>query len=128
MTVWLPDVETVLLLHRKMIDRSGGSHGVREMGLIESAVARASTAFGGVEAYPDLLSKAAAMGCGLAQNHGFIDGNKRVGMAVVLLILRRNGVTLAYTQEELIDLGLSVAQGSADVAEVLEWICSHLVT
>lgn len=127
MNIWLPDIDAVLLLHKKMIVHSGGSHGTRDMGLIESAIARASAAYGGVEAYPDILSKAAAMGCGLTQNHGFIDGNKRIGMAVMLLILRRNHVQLSYRQEELISLGLSVAQGTADVPDVIRWITSHIV-
>ena len=128
MMCWLPDLDTVLRLHSKMILHSGGSDGVRDIGLVHSAIARASAAFGGVEAYPTLIEKAAAMGCGLAQNHGFIDGNKRIGMAVMLLILRRNAVQLAYEQQELITLGLSVAQGTADVPEVLNWIRSHQIT
>lgn len=125
MKIWLPDADAVRLLHTKLIARSGGSDGVRDIGLIESAIARASAAFAGVEAYPDILDKAAAMGCGLAQNHGFIDGNKRIGMAVMLLILRRNGVTLSYTQEELVTLGLSVARRTADVADVIQWLHAH---
>ena len=125
--IWLPTPEVVLRLHQKMIDCSGGSHGIRDVGLIESAVARASAAFGDTEAYPGVVAKAAAMGCGLAQNHGFIDGNKRIGMAVMLLILRRNGVVLHYSQKELTDLGLSVARGIADVAEAAAWIESHTI-
>lgn len=124
---WLPDAEVVIRLHQMMIDRSGGSHGVRDLGLIESAIARASAAFGGIEAYPDILSKAAAMGCGLAQNHGFVDGNKRIGMAVMLLILRRNGIVLSYTQDELIAVGLSVAQNVANVTDILNWIKAHII-
>ena len=128
MTCWLPDLDTVLRLHSKMIHHSGGSDGVRDIGLVHSAIARASAAYGGVEAYPTLVEKAAAMGCGLAQNHGFIDGNKRIGIAVMLLILRRNAVQPAYKQQELVTLGLSVAQGTADVPDVLNWILSHQIT
>ncbi len=128
MTIWLPALEHILLLHQKLIDRSGGAHGIRDLGLIDTAIARASAAFGNIEAYPDVLSKAAAMGCGLAQNHGFIDGNKRIGMAVMLLILRRNAVQLAYEQQELVALGLAVAQGTADIPDVLAWIKSHQIT
>ena len=128
MMCWLPDLDTVLRLHSKMILHSGGSDGIRDIGLVHSAIARASAAYGGVEAYPTLIEKAAAMGCGLAQNHGFIDGNKRIGMAVMLLILRRNAVQLAYEQQELIALGMSVAQGTADVSDVLNWIYSHQIT
>lgn len=126
--IWLPTVENVLLLHQKLIDRSGGSAGVRDLGLIESALARAEAAFGGVEAYQGTIRKAAAVGCGLTQNHGFVDGNKRIGMAAMLLILRRNGVKLAYTQAELVTLGLEVAQGKADTEQVAAWIARHRTT
>jgi len=95
------------------------------MGLIESAVSRAQASFAGFEAYKGVSAKAAAIGCGLTQNHGFIDGNKRIGMAVTLLILRRNGVHLAYTQQELVALGLAVARGDADVEQVAKWIETH---
>ena len=126
--IWLPTVENVLLLHQKLIDRSGGSAGVRDLGLIESALARAEAAFGGVEAHQGTIRKAAAVGCGLTQNHGFVDGNKRIGMAAMLLILRRNGVKLAYTQAELVTLGLEVAQGKADTEQVAAWIARHRTT
>lgn len=126
MMIWLPTFEQVILLHSKLIAKTGGCDGVREAGLIESALARASASFGGVEAHPGILGKAAAAGCGLAQNHGFIDGNKRIGIAVMLLILRRNNVSLRYTQDELINLGLSIAQGTMDVPDVEAWLTSHL--
>ena len=125
MSLWLPTAEDVLLLHRKLIQRTGGADGVRDMGLIESALARAEASFGGVEAHPSLEEKVAAVGCGLMQNHGFVDGNKRVGVTVLLLMLRRNGVTLRYTQEELVQLGLSVAQGVMDVPQTAAWIRNH---
>lgn len=125
--IWLPTIENILLLHQKMIACSGGSAGVRDIGLIASALARGQTAFGGVELYSAIEQKAAAIGCGLTKNHGFVDGNKRIGMAAMLLILRRNGVQLAYTQKELIELGLAVAQGMADVEEITAWIQNHTI-
>ncbi len=123
--IWLPSIENILLLHQKMAKASGGSEGIRELGLIESAIARAAASFAGVEAHPGVVEKAAAIGCGLTQNHGFIDGNKRIGMAALLLILRRNGLQIAYTQDELIALGLAVAQGKMDVPEMVEWVLGH---
>lgn len=75
--------------------------------------------------YPVIEQKAAAIVCGLTKNHSFVDGNKRIGMATMLLILRRNGVQLSYTQEELIALGLAVAQESDDVEETIAWIREH---
>ena len=125
MTVWLPELSDVVRFHTMVSEATGGADGVREAGLIDSALARASAAFSGVEAYPDVIGKAAAAGCGLVQNHGFIDGNKRIGVAVMLLILRRNGVTLRYTQDELAQLGLGLAQGLLSVPETIRWIEDH---
>ena len=127
MNTWLPTLDHVLLLHEKLIAQTGGADGVRDMGLIESALARASASFGGVEAHPGIIVKAAAVGCGLTQNHGFVDGNKRIGMAAMLLILRRNGIVLKYTQDELVSLGLSVACGKTSVQDAATWIEDHRV-
>lgn len=125
MSIWLPELSDVLHFHTLVSNQTGGADGVREAGLIESALARASAAFGGVEAYPGVIGKAAAAGCGLVQNHGFIDGNKRIGVAVMLLILRRNGVKLCYTQDELARLGMGLAQGVLSVPETIEWLEAH---
>ena len=127
MTIWLPELSDVMRFHTMVSEATGGADGVREAGLVDSALARASAAFGGVEAYPDVIGKAAAAGCGLVQNHGFIDGNKRIGVAVMLLILRRNGVTLRYTQDELAQLGFGLAQGLLSVPETIRWIEDHRV-
>ena len=127
MSMWIPSLEDVMRLHTKVTCASGGSDGVREAGLVESALARASAGFGGVELYPDLVGKAAAIGAGLTHNHGFIDGNKRIGVMTMLLMLRRNGVRLRYTQQELIDLSLQMAQGKAGVEEADAWIRGHQV-
>ncbi len=127
MSMWLPTVENLLLLHRKLIDRTGGAHGVRDITLIESALARATAAFGGVYAHHGIVDKAAAVGCGLTQNHGFVDGNKRIGMTAMLLILHRNEIYLQYEQSELVALGLNIAQGLINVADVAAWIGKHRV-
>ena len=118
-------IEEVLVLHEIMIQRTGGSAGVRDLGLIESALARGEAAFGGVEAYPDQIGKAAAIGSGLVQNHGFIDGNKRVGIAVLLLLLQDEGIKLQYSQEELSDLGFHIAADHWSVEQVIAWIHEH---
>ena len=123
--IWLPTKEQVMLLHQKLVDASGGSAGLRDAGLVESALARASAAFAGVEAYKGVEAKAAAVGCGLVQNHGFVDGNKRIGVAVMLLILRRNGVQMQCTCEEVTALGLAIAQGLQDGPDVVQWIHAH---
>ena len=126
MSIWLPTLEQILILHERLILKTGGSNGIRDIGLIESALARANASFADVELYPGLLSKAAAICCGLTQNHGFVDGNKRIGVTAMLMILRQNGIQLQYTQEELVILGLSVAQGQMDIAQVESWLQTHL--
>ena len=126
MRLWLPDAAQVMLIHERLVALTGGAPGIRDAGLIESAIARASASFGGVEAHPGLLAKAAAICCGLTKNHGFVDGNKRVGVTAMLLIMRKNAVPLAYSQEELIQLGLSIAQGDMDVPDVESWLRTHL--
>jgi len=120
--MWRPSVEEILRLHQKLIERTGGATGVRSVPLIESALQRFSASFGECEAYQALEEKAAAVTCGLIQNHGFIDGNKRVGVEAMRLILAMNDVVICYAQKELVDLGLAVAQGSMDVMHVAEWI------
>jgi len=123
--IWLPTVEQVMRLHSKMIARTGGSDGVRDLGLIESAIMRASARYGDFEIYPTAAQKAASVCCGLVGNHGFVDGNKRIGVAVMLLILQKNGVLLQYTQQELIRFGLDLAQGLLSVDECVQWIETH---
>ena len=93
--------------------------------MIESALARASAGYGDYERYPGVEAKAAAIAHGLGSNHGFLDGNKRVGVAVMLLILRKNGIPLSYTQRELIRLGLDIATDQADPDDVENWIARH---
>ena len=126
MSIWLPNLKQILILHERLVLKTGGASGIRDIGLIESALARADASFANVELYPGVLAKAAAICCGLTQNHGFVDGNKRIGVTAMLLVLRQNGILLQYTQAELVTLGLSLAQGQMDVAEVEAWLQAHL--
>lgn len=123
--MWCPTVQQVLLFHDKLIQQTGGCAGVRSLSLIESALNRFHTSFDGEELYPSIEEKAAAAACGLIQNHGFTDGNKRIGAAVLLLILRKNKIALAYTQEELISIILEIASSKADIPELVSWIHAH---
>lgn len=123
--IWLPTTEQVMRLHQKLVERTGGAHGLRDAGLIESAIARPQAAYGGVEPYPSVEEKAAALCCALIGNHGFVDGNKRIGIASMLLVLAKNDMTITYTQDELIALGLAIAQGQTDENGVVEWIRRH---
>lgn len=115
----------VLTLHSALIQEFGGSDGVRDEGLLESALAAPFQTFGGEPIYPSLQAKAAQLGFGLVCNHPFVDGNKRIGAHVMLVFLAVNGVDLHYEQQELIDIILSVASGKTDRHGLLQWILDH---
>ena len=115
----------ILRLHQKLLDATGGLSGTRDLGLLESAVYSANQVFGEEEAYPTVEQRAARLAYAITQNHPFVDGNKRIGMLVMLMTLRLNHVQIQYTQAELIQLGLSVADNSYRYEDILAWINNH---
>lgn len=117
----------MIRIHGRLIAKTGGMDGVRDAGLVESAVLRARAGFGDVERYPTAIDQAAAVCEGLVANHGFVDGNKRIGVVVMLLILAKNGVHLRYAQPELVDLGLGTARGDLRQRDIADWIQKHIV-
>lgn len=119
--------EKVLLLHKLIAEETGGSVGVRDEALLESALEGAFAGFGDKEFYPSKEEKGARLGCTLVSNHAFVDGNKRIGMYVMLTFLEVNGIRLECTNEELVQTGLSLANGSMGYTELLEWIMDHKV-
>lgn len=119
-------VDEIITLQEKVIAKTGGSIGLRDRGLLESAVYSADSAFGDVEIYPSLEEKAARLAFAITVNHAFVDGNKRIGILVMLLTLELNGRSLTYTQAELIALGLGVADGKLKYEEILAWVTGHL--
>jgi death-on-curing protein len=118
-------VEQVLFLHARLIEETGGSHGVRDVALLESAVARPQATFDGVDLYPDLFYKAAALMDSLIRNHPFIDGNKRTGIAAAALFLRQNGRYLTATNSELEAFTLYVTESRPDVSEIAAWLKTY---
>ena len=118
-------VSEILRLHQKPLDATGGLSGTRDLGLLESAVYSANQVFGEEEAYPTVEQRAARLAYAITQNHPFVDGNKRIGMLVMLMTLRLNHVQIQYTQAELIQLGLSVADNSYRYEDILAWITNH---
>ena len=118
-------VSEILRLHQKLLDATGGLSGTRDLGLLESAVYSANQVFGEEEAYPTVEQRAARLAYAISQNHPFVDGNKRIGMLVMLMTLRLNHVQIQYTQAELIQLGLSVADNSYRYEDILAWINNH---
>ena len=119
-------VDEIIYLHSKLVARTGGSDGLRDKGLLESAVFSALGGFGDEEAYPTIEEKAARLMYSIVNNHAFVDGNKRIGVVVMLTTLRLNEIKLKYTQTELIELGLKTASGNADYNYILTFIKSHL--
>ena len=117
--------EKILLLHRIMAQATGGSIGVRDEGLLESALEAAFSGFGGVEFYPTKEEKGARLGYNLISNHAFVDGNKRIGMYVMLTFLEVNGIHMDCSNEDVIHAGLSVAEGNMDYDGLLAWVREH---
>ena len=121
------DKEKVLLLQQLVIESSGGGEGVRDLGLLDSALASAFQTFDGIDLYPTKEEKAARLGFNLVSNHAFVDGNKRIGLLVMLSFLAINGINIKYTDDELIEVGLSLASGNMSYENLLEWIRLHKV-
>ena len=115
----------VISLHSSLIEATGGTDGVRDMGLLESALEAPFQTFGGKDLYPALIQKAARLGHSLISNHPFVDGNKRIGIHTMLVFLAANGVEIECTQKELTDVGLSLADGTMNAEKLLIWLRSH---
>lgn len=114
--------EKVLLLHQLLIEETGGDEGVRDLGLLDSALSACYATFDGKELFPSKEEKAARLGIGLVSNHAFVDGNKRIGMYIMLSFLEVNGIRLEVTDEEIVRVGLALAQGTMTYEELLQWI------
>ena len=114
--------DKVLLLHQLLIEQTGGEDGVRDLGLLDSALSSCYATFDGKELFPSKEEKAARLGIGLVSNHAFVDGNKRIGMYIMLSFLEVNGVRIDTTDEEIVRVGLALAQGSMKYEDLLQWI------
>jgi len=119
--------EQVLFIHSCLINETGGSHGVRDLGLLESAIARPQATFGGKELYSDLFMKAAALMISLVNNHPFVDGNKRTGVTATGLFLRLNGRKLTASQAALETCTLRVATKEIEMADLAAWFRTHTI-
>ena len=117
----------ILLIHDQLIAETGGSSGLRDEGMLDSALNAPFQTFGGKDVYPSLQQKAARLCFGLVKNHPFIDGNKRIGAHAMLVFLALNGVELQHSQEELSDIILMLAAGEIAAEELLRWILSHQI-
>ena len=117
--------EKVLLLHRLITEETGGDPNIRDIALLESALESAFATFDGVELYPTKQEKGARIGYSLISNHAFVDGNKRIGMFVMMIFLEINGIVIRPNNEEFARVGLAVAAGEMKYAELLEWILEN---
>ncbi|MBQ2469525.1 MAG: type II toxin-antitoxin system death-on-curing family toxin [Clostridia bacterium] len=117
--------DKVLLLHKLIAEETGGSIGVRDEALLESALEGAFAGSGDREFYPTKEEKGARLGYTLISNHAFVDGNKRIGMYVMLTFLEVNGLRVECTNEEVAEVGLAVAAGTMDYEALLAWVREH---
>lgn len=117
--------EQVMKLHTQLIEVTGGSNGIRDEKMLDSALNNPFQSFDGKELYPSVQAKAAQLCFGLVKNHAMVDGNKRLGTHVMLVFLALNGYELSYCQTELSDVILALAAGKVDTEELLQWIIEH---
>ena len=117
--------EKVLLLHKLITEETGGDPNIRDLALLDSALESAFQTFDGQELYPTKEEKGARIGYALISNHAFVDGNKRIGMYVLLTVLEVNGIRIYPSEEEVVRVGLAVASGEMKYEELLEWILEN---
>lgn len=123
--IWI-SAEDVILIHSRVIQGSGGLDGLRDSAGLEAAIAAPMQTFDGQELYPSDIEKIARLGFGLASNHAFLDGNKRIGAMMTQLLLKWNGYDLALRSGELADMFIAIADGTAKEKDLLDWLSAHL--
>lgn len=123
--IWIT-AEDVIALHSKIIKKTGGIDGLRDRSGLEAAIAAPLQSFGGADFYPTTIEKIARLGYGLAANHAFIDGNKRIGALMTQLLLQWNEYNIVLNKGELADMFIAIADGYADEEELLKWIQRHI--
>ena len=119
--------QQILLLHSQLISGTGGSDGLRDVGLLESAINSPFQQFGNEDLYPTIQQKASRLCFGLVNNHPFIDGNKRIGAHVMLVFLALNGIELEYTQDDLSSTILKLASNEISYQQLTKWIINHQI-
>lgn len=118
----------VVALHRAILAATGGADGIRELGALESALAQPKATFGGTDLYPSIADKASALAFGLAMNHPFVDGNKRIAHAAMAVFFDLNGFEIEATIDEQEQLMLGFAAGQLSRADLTTWLESHVST
>ena len=123
--IWI-SAEDILLIHSRVIEGSGGLDGLRDSAGLEAAIAAPMQTFDGQELYPSDIEKIARLGFGLASNHAFVDGNKRISAMMTQLLLKWNGYDLTLRTGELADMFIAIADGTAKEKDLLDWLYAHL--
>ena len=123
--IWIT-ADDVIQIHSRVIQRSGGMDGLRDRASLEAAISAPMQSFGGQDLYPTTVEKIARLGYGLASNHAFVDGNKRIGAMMTQLLLKWNGFQMSLCSGELADMFIAIADGSAEESDLLAWIQGHL--
>ena len=123
--IWIT-ADDVIQIHSRVIQRSGGMDGLRDRASLEAAISAPMQSFGGQDLYPTPVEKIARLGYGLASNHAFVDGNKRIGAMMTQLLLKWNGFQMSLRSGELADMFIAIADGSAEESDLLVWIQGHL--
>ena len=118
--------DQIIMLHEKLINEYGGIHGLRDEGMLDSALKAPFQYFGDQELFPSIIDKAARLCYGLVHNHPFLDGNKRIGTMAMLIYLDQNNLTLNCEENELTQIILHVADGSVDNQQLAIWLLKHL--
>ncbi|MBR1657872.1 MAG: type II toxin-antitoxin system death-on-curing family toxin [Synergistaceae bacterium] len=118
--------DEILLIHERLIKRYGGSYGIRDENLLDSALNIPFQSFGGIEFYPSVIEKAVRLCFGLVKNHPFIDGNKRIGAMVLLSTLDLNNISFRTNNTELVEVILSLSTGKIDYEYLLKWVCERI--
>lgn len=118
-------MDDTVLIHHQLQQTSGGASGIRDFGLLESAVARPKAGFGDFEAYPSLYMKAAVLGHSLIKNHAFTDANKRTAITAMFFFLALNGTTVSAERHELVTLALAFENSTFNESDVADWLEKH---
>ena len=111
--------DNVLSVYKILVEKTGGTVGVRDEGLLLSAIEAPYQTFGGIELFPTIVEKAVRLGYGLVANHPFIDGNKRIGILVMLTFFELNGINIEFSDEEIVEIALGVASGKYKYEDLL---------
>jgi death-on-curing protein len=114
-------------IHKKMLEATGGVDGMRDEGLLDSAIAAPFQTYNGTELFPTAISKIARLAFGIISNHPFVDGNKRIGTYLMLILLELNSINAKFSDDDIVQVGLELADGKMSEKQLLDIIIDRLV-